>query len=78
MAAFGVVQRLEVRVRKLSEVQYETELCCTNAGTLALCKASANVPVNERLRAASNAKSYGDGPDGGPDALMDGCDGGPD
>jgi hypothetical protein len=26
VAAFAVVQRLEVRVRKLSEVQYETEL----------------------------------------------------
>jgi hypothetical protein len=35
-----------------------------------------SVPFSERLRAAS--KAYGDRPEGLLDALIDGCDGGPD
>ena len=52
------------------------EAGAANAGMLASRVTSGDVLFSERLRAPS--KAYGDGPDEVPDALMDGCDGGPD
>lgn len=51
------------------------EAWVANVGALASRATGGDVPFNERLRAPS--KAYGDGPDDEPDALMDGCDGGP-
>jgi hypothetical protein len=68
---------MEDRGKELLKVKMRRdEAGAANAGTLASRVTSGDVPFSERLRAPS--KAYGDGPDELPDALMDGCDGGPD
>lgn len=57
------------------EFSIRPSLVCQRGG-VSLVRGNGSLPFSERLRAAS--KAYGDGPGGVLDALIDGCDGGPD